>query len=137
MPATDTQQIEQSVVAAYAAYFADFQRHDRAATAAHFTAPLCHVREGRVTIFTTEPDVANLLETIWAALSTKDYVRSSLTGRAVTVLDDHTALLRAQGTRYDRSDVAFEDFDLLYTLVRAGPGDAWRITVITSIAQGR
>lgn len=130
---SDVRKIEQAVLATYSAYFADFQRLDGAATAAHFTAPLCRVQNGRTTVFATEPDVHEMLRTIWAKLATKDYARSSNTARTITVLDDRSVLLRARGTRYNQFGAPFEHFDVLYTLVRSGGRDEWKIAVIASI----
>lgn len=131
-----TTPIERSVLASYAAYFADFQRFDPAATAAHFTAPLCRVAKGVPTAVRTEAEIRQWLSSTWANLAARGYGGATTTTRTVTVLDAHTALLRARGTRHDRSGAPLEDFDVLYVLTRTGDRAAWRIAVVTSVTAG-
>lgn len=136
-----TAAIERSVRAAYAAYLADFQadfqadfrRFDPAATAAHFTAPLCRVSKAGPGVFRTEPEVREWLAATWENMAARGYAGARTTSRTVTVLDARTVLLRARGTRHDRSGAPLEDFDVLYVLVRTDDRDPWRIAVVTSV----
>lgn len=125
--------IERSVLAVYAAYFTDFQRFDPAATAVHFAVPLCRVAKAGPEVFRTDPEVRDWLAATWANLSARGYGGAETTSRTVTVLDARTALLRALGTRHDRSGVPLEEFDVLYVLVRTDDRDPWRIAVVTSV----
>lgn len=125
--------VERSVLAAYAAYFADFQRFDPVATAAHFTAPLSRVSRAGIRVCTSVADVRDWLAATGAHLRARGYGGATTTSRTVTVLDPHTALLRARGVRHDRSGAPLEDFDVLYLLVRGDGGDPWRIAVVTPV----
>lgn len=126
-------EIEQSVRTTYADYFACFQRRDAKATAAYFAAPVFRVAGGRATVLAGYNDVREMLDSLVHRLATCDYGSSRTLTTKVTVLDETVVLLRARGTRHDRAGVAFEQFDVLYTMVRPDRDSDWRIAALTSI----
>ncbi|GEL21757.1 hypothetical protein PSU4_07110 [Pseudonocardia sulfidoxydans NBRC 16205] len=132
MSLPDPTPVEQAVRAAYADYFACFQRGDAAATAEHFTAPLLRLADGRPAVLPTSDDVRQMLETTFERLRAGGYGSSRMASLEVTVLDRTAALARARGTRHDRAGSAYQEFDVLYTLVR--PDDTgWRIATLLSV----
>jgi len=129
----DAVAIEQSVRAMYASYFACFQRGDAAATAEYFGAPLFRVADGRTTVSATPEDVRQLLGAMIERLNASDYGSSRMASLEVSVLDGTVVQARARGTRHDRAGAAFQEFDVLYTLVRPDEADDWRIASLTSV----
>ncbi|ODU04566.1 MAG: hypothetical protein ABS81_09925 [Pseudonocardia sp. SCN 72-86] len=126
-------EIERSVHVTYTEYFADFQRFDPAATAAHFAAPLCRVSTSGPLTLLTEAEIRQWLVTTWEGMAARRYGGATTTSRTVTVLDARTVLLRARGTRHDLSGAPLEDFDVLYVLVRRDDRGRWRIAVVTPV----
>ncbi|GAA1838494.1 hypothetical protein GCM10009836_16840 [Pseudonocardia ailaonensis] len=124
--------VEQSVRAMYADYFACFQRGDAAATAEYFVAPLLRVADGRPTVLAGPAAVREMLAAMTERLRAAGYESSRMASLEVSVLDGTAALARARGTRHDRAGAAYQEFDVLYTLVR--PDDAgWRIAGLLSV----